>query len=41
MQNEIDGACVAYGEEESSIPGFCGENWGKETTSQKQVSVGG
>jgi len=39
-QNEIDGACVAYGEEDSSIPSFCGEKQ-RERDHLAETGVGG
>ena len=35
----MDGACSAYGGEESRIQVFGGETWGKETTWETQDNV--
>ena len=35
--NEMGGACSAYGGEERRIEGFGGETWGKDTTWETQA----
>jgi len=36
-KNHMDGACSAYGGEESHVQGFGGKTWGKETTGKTQA----
>jgi hypothetical protein len=36
-ENEMGGACGAYGGEERRIQGFSGETWGKVTTWETQA----
>ena len=37
----MGGTCGAYGGQERSVQGFGGETWGKETTGEIQVQMGG
>ena len=40
-ENEMGGACGAYGGGERRVQGFGGETWGKETTGETKAQMGG